>query len=94
MDTRFKLEEHIMDCWGVIEDLDLIKESLNEPEVNTEEVVNSVRVLYEMKFVRLFNTFERLIAEGYEKAQKQYADRGGNAGIWDTRRDPELGDDL
>jgi len=59
MADRFKLEEQIMDCWGVTDDIqNLITgfEGLNEDE--RMNILIGLRSLYQVKFVQLFDTFE------------------------------------
>jgi len=60
--TRFDLEQEILDCWGICDDLETVysNESLDLPD----EVVNvliGLKQLYHMKFERTFATFEQLV---------------------------------
>lgn len=62
MSDRFKLEDQIMDCWGVTGDIqNLINgfEGLNEDE--RMNILIGLRSLYHVKFVQLFDTFEELL---------------------------------
>jgi hypothetical protein len=52
---RFDLEEQIMDCWSIIDDLKLISDS---------EENKAIITLYQLKFERLWETFETLIEDG------------------------------
>ena len=65
MTDRFDLEQGIMKCWNVTEDIDLIyRNVLDGPEMTTDEISNAllgIKTLYEMKFNELFNTFEQLV---------------------------------
>lgn len=66
MTDRFELEEQIMDCWRVTDDLDVIAEKSMEREITPDELANlmiGLKQLYSMKFERMFNTFEQLISE-------------------------------
>lgn len=64
---RFDLEQHIMKCWNVTEDVDLLYRTvLDGPEMTTDEISNAllgIKTLYEMKFNELFDTFEQLVHE-------------------------------
>ncbi len=51
--TRFDLEQEIMSCWGIIEDLKLVKDN--------KEILDSLGIIYDLKFQKMFNTFENLI---------------------------------
>lgn len=58
---RFEFEQEIMACWNVIDDLKLLSTSLSGHDFNKEhtiEVLNGIRILYAMKFEKLFDTFE------------------------------------
>lgn len=60
--TRFDLEQEILDCWGICEDLETIysNESLNLDD-QTMNVLLGLKYLYQMKFERTFATFEQLL---------------------------------
>jgi hypothetical protein len=59
MKTRFDMEQEIMQCWNVIDDLKVLQETNNL----NEESVKALCTLYSIKFNMLFETFEQLIAE-------------------------------
>jgi len=65
---RFDLEQQILKCWNVTEDVDLLHRTLLDGprEMTTDEISNAllgIQTLYEMKFNELFNTFEKLVQE-------------------------------
>ncbi len=66
--TRFDLEQEILDCWGICDDLQCIFEGFYEEEVIDRDklahIVLGMKELYHMKFSRTFNTFETLITNG------------------------------
>jgi len=68
MKTRFDLEQEIMDCWMVTDDIKTIykyhldKEALSEDDL--ANVLIGLEKLYQMKFELLFDTFETLIEQG------------------------------
>ena len=64
--TRFTLEDQIMECWGVVDDLDMVygTESLYDDQDRMANVLLGMQELYKIRFQRLFQTFEHLIQEG------------------------------
>lgn len=64
--TRFTLEDQIMECWGVVDDLDMVysTEALYEDQDRMMNVLLGMQELYRLRFERLFQTFEHLIHEG------------------------------
>ena len=56
---RFTLEEELMSCWMITDDLKLVAGC-----GCVEQEIEALRVIYELKFQRVFNTFERMIKEG------------------------------
>ena len=69
MTDRFDLEQQILECWNVTSDLRHITEYvLDAPlEPNREDKISNMLLgmeeLYNLKFQKLFNTLETLIAE-------------------------------
>ena len=68
MKTRFDLEQEILDCWGVCDDIDAIYSSLyEESPIDNDRFANlmlGLKELYSIKFQRTFATFEELIQHG------------------------------
>lgn len=62
MTDRFKLEEDIMGSWQVVDDLRVVREGAEEGKVPVNHL-EALETLYQLKFERLFATFEALIAE-------------------------------
>lgn len=63
---RFELEQNITACWGIIEDIKLLHENVLEKSMTTDDISNNLiglEYLYSMKFEKLWETFEHLIAE-------------------------------
>jgi len=68
---RFDLEQGIMKCWNIIEDIRLLNKNVLEGtpdggELTTDDVSNyllGLETIYEMKFNDLFHIFSTLIAE-------------------------------
>jgi hypothetical protein len=65
---RFDLEQDIMNCWQVVDDIKtLTKRYLDGPVMSQDEVSNvliGLEALYQMKFEQLFGTFEQCIKNG------------------------------
>ena len=53
---RFDLEQQILDCWKIIDDLQLAAP-------HGEEAVDAVATLYDIRFNQLWDTFERMVHE-------------------------------
>lgn len=63
---RFDLEQQIMQCWTITEDLEAIIRQYDYTSPSEDEMMNvliGLQTLYNLKFNRLFNTFETLIQE-------------------------------
>jgi hypothetical protein len=66
MTDRFDLEQQIMSCWNVVEDIKMVQEMTDLRKVSEDELANALlglQTLYQMKFEVLFNTFEKMIQE-------------------------------
>lgn len=68
MTDRFDLEQSILKCWNVTDDIDMLYENIcdRSPELTTDEIANSLlgmKQLYELKFEKLFSQFEELVKE-------------------------------
>ena len=62
---RFDLEQHLMTCWMVTDDLRdviVISESCSKEELIT--MLTGMRLLYLLRFERTFNCFEAMIKDG------------------------------
>lgn len=61
---RFDLEQLILRCWGVTEDIDLIVKQLNPDNVeNTRNRLEGLKVLCNLRFEALFDLFETMVRE-------------------------------
>lgn len=67
MADRFDFEQQIMDCWHVTDDLKCVFEHMMEADtIDRDKIANillGMQTLYHLKFEKLFNTFEQLLAE-------------------------------
>ena len=63
---RFDLEQEIMSCWGVVDDLKRLLnecEAIEDPKVadRVQNIVLGLEHVYDMRFQELWNTFEYLV---------------------------------
>jgi hypothetical protein len=68
MSTQFDLEQRIMQCWGVVDDIDILFTHVldSSPPPTHDEIANvllGLKQLYDMKFYTLFSTFEKYLTE-------------------------------
>jgi hypothetical protein len=67
MADRFDLEQHIMKCWNVTEDIDLLNFNVLEKDMSKDEISNfllGLKTIYNAKFEDLFDNFGELIKDG------------------------------
>lgn len=72
MKDQFDLEQEIMVCWGVVEDLQLLQEQILDNNASEDEISNFVlglTTIYEAKFQRLFNTFSSVMRAKWEEGK-------------------------
>jgi len=60
MTDRFDLEERIMHCWGIVDDLDYVAELVQDDD-KAANMVLGLKSLYQAKFEKLWETFENSI---------------------------------
>jgi len=74
---RFDLEQDIMNCWQVVDDIKtLTKRYLDGPVMSQDEVANvliGLEALYQIKFEQLFGTFEQCIKNDVFKKEEPLA---------------------
>ena len=64
MTDRFDLEQNIMECWNVTKDIQLLRETISDKVVTQdfqENFLLGLETIYEAKFEKLWDTFERCI---------------------------------
>jgi len=57
MTNRFDLEERIMHCWNLVDDLDYIAELVQDNDTAANMVLG-LKTLYQAKFEKLWEAFE------------------------------------
>jgi hypothetical protein len=71
MTDRFDLEQQIMTCWNIVEDIALLNTGVLEgrPDGNTltqDEISNyllGLESIYSLKFEQMFDTFSTLVSQ-------------------------------
>ena len=63
MKNRFDLEQEIMNCWDVVEDIDIIYHKYAEYSDDLANALLGLKILYQLKFERMFDTFGECVSE-------------------------------
>ena len=66
MPDRFDFEQEIMRCWNITDELELLNETILNKKLSTDDISNilmGLANLYNIKFDKMFTTFEHLIKE-------------------------------
>jgi hypothetical protein len=69
MTDRFDLEQQILNCWNIVEDIKLLDKNVLEGkieggEMTKDEISNyllGLESIYDLKFTQLFDTFSTLV---------------------------------
>jgi hypothetical protein len=67
MTDRFDLEQHIMKCWNITEDIDLLNKNVLEKDISKDDISNfllGLKTIYECKFEEMFDSFSELVEKG------------------------------
>lgn len=71
MNNMQKLEEKILDCWGICEDLDTIFSYFYEANTFEKDkfanLILGIKELYSIKFEDTFHTYEESLKEYYDE---------------------------
>lgn len=65
--NRFDLEQSILKCWSITDDIDTLYGTVFEREMSKDELANyllGLKTIYDVKFNQLFSIFENMIAKG------------------------------
>lgn len=63
--NRFDLEQQILDCWNITNELKLLAEAVGNQSLSEDQTLNiiiGIHELYNLKFEQTFSTFEKLVA--------------------------------
>jgi hypothetical protein len=64
LNNIFELEQQILDCWGITDDIDMLFGAVVEQDIDKDKIANillGIKELYHLKFERTFNTFEECL---------------------------------
>jgi hypothetical protein len=68
MTDRFDLEQHIMTCWNVVEDIKALNCQMQDVgDMSPDQVANyllGLETIYQVKFDQMFYVFEKMVQEG------------------------------
>jgi len=68
MSKQFDLEQSIMGCWNIIEDLKTLQRGVVDKSISDDDTANiliGIEKLYQLKFEQCFETFEDFLKEYY-----------------------------
>lgn len=69
MSKQFDLEQGIMQCWNLVDELKAVSEYCTKHKSSAAEILDVLDALtkvYQLKFENTFETFEDFIGEHYE----------------------------
>jgi len=67
MTNRFDLEQDILKCWHVVDDIDQLLEMIIDRDASKDNIANvlaGLSELYKDRFLQLMGNFEEIIATG------------------------------
>jgi hypothetical protein len=75
--NRFDMEQEIMNCWNVCEDLETVCEGVLDREMTQDQIGNlllGMKELYQLKFEKLWENFEAMCREQVQVKQTHCTD--------------------
>jgi hypothetical protein len=64
MTKRFDLEQNILDCWKLVDDLDYVAKAAESGDMDTMlNLIIGLKTLYSYKFETCFENFEHVLKE-------------------------------
>jgi hypothetical protein len=64
MSKRFDLEQNILDCWKLVDDLDYVAKAAESRDMDTMlNLIIGLKTLYSYKFETCFENFEHVLKE-------------------------------
>ena len=85
-----ELEQNIMNCWHIVDDLDLLEESVMERDMSTDDVANillGMKSLYQIRFEKCFDSFEDVMREIREARKSNLPKADGDLSEDDAKAD-------
>jgi len=75
MSKILDLEDRIMNCWNILEQIDTTLQIVDRTECDKDAVSNAligIKQLYQTKFEVMFETFEDVVGEYYNRNKNTY----------------------
>ena len=71
-DEMQDLEQHIMECWKLVDDVKLLYEQVMDKALHKDQdrlanALLGLHTIYGMKFERAFNIYEKVLEQHYKK---------------------------
>ena len=88
MSDIFDLEQQIMDCWRIVDDIKILEEAVLDKEQShndTGNVLIGIEYLYQLKFEKLFATFENHCKEYHQYRMFYEMNQAPEIDILDSR---------
>ena len=75
-DKMQDLEQHIMECWKLVDDVKLLYEQVMDKALHKDQdrlanALLGLHTIYEMKFERAFNTYEEVLKQHYKETTNE-----------------------
>lgn len=70
--NQFDMEQQIMNCWNICEDLQTLNEGVLDRGMTTDQISNvlmGMKDLYQLKFETLWEQFEAMLRERHQAKQ-------------------------
>jgi hypothetical protein len=86
----FDLEQAVMNCWEIVEDLKLLRKtvpSLSSAE-KVQEQIRSIESVYQMRFDNMWSIFEELCSEHHRFRRMAETGRASPVGFDDENDEP------
>jgi len=78
-DKIFDLEQSIMQCWNVCDDIDVLSQTIDRSEPLTQDELKNIllgmKSLYHMKFEKCFGEFEDVCKEYWKNKKLSEQDK-------------------
>lgn len=87
----FDLEQSILACWNITDELKILNEALLEQDLDrdtTSNILLGLEQMYQLKFNKCFESFEEIVSD-YWKYRKHY-ESTTNSTDEDTERNVDL----
>ena len=69
MTHQFDLEQQILECWRVTDDINMLYKAVLDTSISRDDIANTLlglKHLYDLKFDRTFGTYEAHLSDYYQ----------------------------